>query len=248
MPFRYECFVIIKSSVFLWPCDTYLDMKVLVVEDDQKIASFVLKGLKEQGYVVDVCHNGTEGYDLASSEVYDVVLLDIMLPGRDGLSILRALRSEKNTVPVILLTARSGLDERVEGLNLGADDYLPKPFYIEELIARIVAVTRRASGDQLSLIRHGDLTLNLITREVRRSDERLELTSREFNLLELLMRSPGRVYSRTQLLEHVWGYDFDPQTNVVDVYIRRVRSKIDSPEEVSLIETVRGVGYRIRAS
>jgi len=222
-------------------------MKILIVEDDRKICSFVQKGLKEQGYVVDACHNGDEGYDLASGESYDVILLDIMLPGRDGLSILRALREEKNTVPVILLTARSGLDERVEGLNLGADDYLPKPFYMEELIARIIAVSRRSSGEQLSVIHQGDLILNLITREVKRGDEALELTSREFNLLELLMRSPGRVYSRTQLLEHVWGYDFDPQTNVVDVYIRRVRSKIDAEDTASLIETVRGVGYRFKA-
>lgn len=221
---------------------------MLIVEDDRKIASFVSKGLKEQGFVVDVCHDGDEGYDLAAGEMYDVILLDIMLPGRDGLSILRSLRAEKNTVPVILLTARSGLDERVEGLNLGADDYLPKPFFIEELIARIIAVSRRASGDQLSVIRHGELVLNLITREIRRGDEQLELTSREFNLLELLMRSPGRVYSRTQLLEHVWGYDFDPQTNVVDVYIRRLRSKIDLADAPSCIDTVRGVGYRMRAS
>ncbi|MDF7801594.1 response regulator transcription factor [Pontiellaceae bacterium B1224] len=222
-------------------------MKLLIVEDDLKIAAFVQKGLKEQGYVVDACHNGDEGYDLAAGETYDVILLDIMLPGRDGLSILRALREDKNTVPVILLTARSGLDERVEGLNLGADDYLPKPFFMEELIARIIAVSRRASGDQLSVIHQGNLQLNLITREVKHNGEVLELTSREFNLLELLMRSPGRVYSRTQLLEHVWGYDFDPQTNVVDVYIRRVRSKIDTPDSTSLIETVRGVGYRFKA-
>lgn len=222
-------------------------MKILIVEDDRKIAAFVQKGLKEQGYVVDVCHDGDEGYNLAAGESYDVILLDIMLPGRDGLSILRALREDKNTVPVILLTARSGLDERIEGLNMGADDYLPKPFYVEELIARIVAVSRRTSGDQLSVLHHGDLLLNLITREVKRGDETLELTSREFNLLELLMRSPGRVYSRTQLLEHVWGYDFDPQTNVVDVYIRRVRGKVDAPDSPSPIETVRGVGYRFKA-
>jgi DNA-binding response OmpR family regulator len=222
-------------------------MKILIIEDDQKIASFVQKGLKEQGYVVETCHDGDAGYDRAVGESFDVILLDIMLPGRDGLSILRALREQKNTVPVILLTARSGLGERVEGLNLGADDYLPKPFYMEELIARIIAVSRRASGEQLSIIRQGDLSINLITREVKRADQPLELTSREFNLLELLMRSPGRVYSRTQLLEHVWGYDFDPQTNVVDVYIRRVRGKIGTSTEPSRIETVRGVGYRFRA-
>jgi two-component system OmpR family response regulator len=223
-------------------------MKILVIEDDPKISSFVEKGLKEQGYVVDTCNDGDSGYDLASEETYDVILLDIMLPGRDGLSILRGLRDQKNTVPVILLTARSGLNERVEGLNLGADDYLPKPFFMEELLARITAVSRRASGEQLSVIHAGTIGLNLITREVKKNDETLELTSREFNLLELLMRSPGRVYSRTQLLEQVWGYDFDPQTNVVDVYIRRVRSKIDAPETASIIETVRGVGYRFQAS
>ena len=221
-------------------------MKILVVEDDRKIAAFIKKGLKESGYVVDVCNDGDDGYDLASTESYDVVLLDIMLPGRDGLSILRGLREHKNTVPVILLTARSGLDERVEGLNLGADDYLAKPFFMEELIARIIAVSRRVSGEQLSVMSHGDLSLNLITREVLREEQALELTSREFNLLELLMRSPGRVYSRTQLLEHVWGYDFDPQTNVVDVYIRRVRGKIDRADGGSFIEAVRGVGYRLK--
>ena len=219
-------------------------MKILIVEDDRKIASFVEKGLKEQGYIIDICHDGDQGLDFVMGESYDVILLDIMLPGRDGLSILRALREQKNTVPVILLTARSGLDERVEGLNMGADDYLPKPFYMEELIARIIAVSRRTSGDQLSIIHQGSIVLNLISREVKRDEDVLELTSREFNLLELLMRSPGRVYSRTQLLEHVWGYDFDPQTNVVDVYIRRVRGKIDMPDTPSLIETVRGVGYR----
>lgn len=223
-------------------------MKILIIEDDRKIAAFVEKGLKEHGYVTDVCHDGDKGHDLAMAESYDVILLDIMLPGRDGLNILRSLREQKNTVPVILLTARSGLDERVEGLNMGADDYLPKPFYMEELIARIIAVSRRTSGDQLSVLNHGNIVLNLISREVKREDETLELTSREFNLLELLMRSPGRVYSRTQLLEHVWGYDFDPQTNVVDVYIRRVRGKIDLPETGSLIETVRGVGYRFQTS
>ncbi|MBE0556111.1 MAG: response regulator transcription factor, partial [Proteobacteria bacterium] len=182
---------------------------------------------------------------LASEQSYDVLVLDIMLPGRDGLSILRGLRDEKITVPVILLTARSALRERVEGLNLGADDYLSKPFYMEELLARINAVTRRATGDQLSLMRVGHLTVNLITRDIRIGKEKVELTAREFNLLELLMRSPGRVFTRTQILEHVWGYDFDPQTNVVDVYVRRLRSKVDGKTDAPLIETVRGVGYRM---
>jgi two-component system, OmpR family, response regulator len=219
-------------------------MKVLLVEDDRKIASFVKKGLKEQGFQVDACDNGDDGYDLASGQAYDVILLDILLPGRDGLSILRGLREAKNTVPVILITARSALQERVEGLNLGADDYLSKPFFLEELLARIHAVTRRTSGEQMSLMQAGPLTVNLITREVKVGKEKVDLTVREFSLLELLMRSPGRVLTRTQILEHVWGYDFDPQTNVVDVYVRRLRSKVDTDPEAPLIETVRGVGYR----
>ncbi len=220
-------------------------MKVLLVEDDRKISSFIKKALKEQGFLVDSCENGDDGYTLASGQSYDVILLDIMLPGRDGLSILRGLREKKITVPVIILTARSALQERVEGLNLGADDYLSKPFYLEELLARIRAVTRRATGDQLSLIQAGHLRVNLITREVMIGKEKVELTAREFNLLELLMRSPGRVFTRTQILEHVWGYDFDPQTNVVDVYVRRLRSKVDLKPDASIIETVRGVGYRL---
>jgi two-component system, OmpR family, response regulator len=220
-------------------------MKVLLVEDDRKIASFIRKGLKEQGFVVDSCDNGDEGYALATGQAYDVLILDIMLPGRDGLSILRGLRAEKITVPVILVTARSALQERVEGLNLGADDYLSKPFYMEELLARVHAVTRRATGDHLSLMQVGHLKVNLITREVRLGEEKVDLTVREFSLLELLMRSPGRVFTRTQILEHVWGYDFDPQTNVVDVYVRRLRSKVDVKPDAALIETVRGVGYRM---
>jgi DNA-binding response OmpR family regulator len=170
-----------------------------------------------------------------------------MLPGRDGLSILRNLREQNNTIPVILVTARAELNERLEGLNLGADDYLAKPFFVEELVARIHAVTRRVNGDQLTQISSGGMTVNLITREVRRGEATVELTAREFSLLEMLMRSPGRVYTRTQILEHVWGYDFDPQTNVVDVCIRRLRNKIAlRGEDDSLIEAVRGVGYRFR--
>lgn len=221
-------------------------MKVLVVEDERKIAGFIRQGLVEQGFSVDLCSNGDEAYILATTRSYDVIVLDIMLPGRDGLSILKNLRARKNTVPVILLTARSEPAERVEGLNLGADDYLTKPFYIDELIARIQAVIRRASGESLNLVQVSDLTINLITREVKRGARAVELTSREFNLLEHLMRAPGRVFTRTQLMETVWGYDFDPETNLVDVNIRRLRRKIDDDEPVALIETVRSVGYRIR--
>jgi two-component system OmpR family response regulator len=220
-------------------------MKVLLIEDDRKIASFVRKGLSEQGMVVDSCGDGDEGFLLATTQAYDVIVLDIMLPGRDGLSILRNLRERKNTVPVILLTARSALNERLEGLNLGADDYLCKPFFDEELTARIQAVIRRASGETLNLLQCGELVVNLITREVRGGNRSIDLTAREFSLLELLLRSPGRVFTRTQILEHIWGYEFDPETNLVDVYIRRLRNKLEVLPGVPPIETIRGVGYRL---
>lgn len=222
-------------------------MKILLVEDDAKIASFVEKGLKEQGFVVDSSDNGDDGYLLATTRAYDAIVLDIMLPGRDGLSILRNLRERKYSAPVILLTARSALSERLEGLNLGADDYLCKPFFVEELVARIHAVVRRASGETLNLLQCGELVVNLVTREVRVGTNTVDLTAREFSLLELLLRSPGRVYTRTQILEHVWDYTFDPQTNVVDVYIRRLRNKVDALASAPLIETVRGVGYRMKS-
>lgn len=219
-------------------------MNILVVEDEKEVAALVGKGLREHGFQVQICHDGTQAYDLASRRQYDAVVLDIMLPGRDGLSILRGLRKQRITVPVIVLTARGELEERLEGLDLGADDYLTKPFYIEELISRIRAVMRRSSGDQLSILQAGDLTVNLITREVRRGQRPIRLTVREFGLLEYLMRSPGRVYTRTQIIEHVWGYAFDPNTNLVDVYIKRLRKKIRDNDGDELIETVRGVGYR----
>ena len=221
-------------------------MRILVVEDERKIAGFIRQGLEESGFDVEVSANGNDAFDLATTRPYDAVVLDIMLPGRDGLSILRGLRERKNAVPVILLTARTELNERVDGLNLGADDYMTKPFYVEELIARLHAVARRAKDEPAGLLRAADLSVNLITRQVRRGERPVELTAREFSLLERLMRTPGRVFTRTQLLEHVWGYDFDPETNLVDVNIRRLRRKIDDTSDTPLIETVRGVGYRIR--
>jgi two-component system, OmpR family, response regulator len=221
-------------------------VKVLLVEDEKKIASFVRKGLEAQGIRVDVSHQGDEGYTLATTRPYDALILDIMLPGRDGLSILRNLRDRKMNVPVILLTARSELNERLQGLNLGADDYLTKPFYIEELIARLQAVARRASGNPLSLLEFEDLTLNLLTREVKRGGHKIDLTAREFSLLEQLMRSPGRVFTRMQICEQVWNYDFDPGTNLVDVYVQRLRKKVDGDATIKLIETIRGVGYRLK--
>lgn len=222
-------------------------MKVLLVEDEAKIADFACKGLKEAGFVVDHADHGDDGYHLATTGSYDVIVLDIMLSGRDGISILRQLREQKNSAPVMLLTARSELNERLDGLNQGADDYLTKPFYIEELIARIHALMRRASGNEISVLRLADLSVNLITREARRGEDPVELTTREFALLTFLMRSPGRVYTRTQIHEHVWNYDFDPSTNLVDVYVQRVRKKLGGGDKPSLIETVRGVGYKMKA-
>jgi DNA-binding response OmpR family regulator len=221
-------------------------VKILIIEDEKKIASLLRKGLEAQGFVVEVSNHGDEGYALATTRPYDALVLDIMLPGRDGLSILRNLRERKIPLPVILLSARSELNERLEGLNLGADDYLAKPFHIEELIARLHAITRRASGAGQSILAVGDLAMNLLTREVARGGKSIALTSREFSLLEHLMRSPGRVLTRVEICERVWDYNFDPGTNLVEVYVQRLRKKVDGDSATKLIETIRGVGYRIK--
>jgi two-component system OmpR family response regulator len=222
-------------------------MKLLVIEDEKKIANLLQKGLKEQGYSVEMSHDGNEGLERACAEPYDAILLDIMLPGRDGLSLLRTMRDRKITTPVMILTARGEVNERVEGLNLGADDYLAKPFAMDELIARLRALMRRVTGETISLYKAGDLSMNLVSRDVSRGSRKIELTAREFRLLEYLMRSPGQVMTRTQIIERVWEYHFDPGTNLVDVYIQRLRRKIDDGEEVKMIQTVRGVGYAIKA-
>lgn len=221
-------------------------MNVLFVEDEIKIADFVRAGLKEQGFVVDYFDNGDDGYMQALHNDYDVIVLDIMVPGKDGLAILKQLRNAGRNVPVILLTARNELDDRLQGLNLGADDYIAKPFFVEELGARIHAVVRRSVGERQNLLSVGTLKLDRITREVTCDQQVIELTSREFNLLEYLMRSPGQVFTRTQILEHVWGYDFNPNTNVVDVCIQRIRRKIEPLDQAVWIESIRGVGYRFR--
>ena len=252
-------------------------MKILLIEDEAKIADFVCQGLSARGLVVDHCADGHTGFEAAcrssdgddnSSSVdndneYSVIVLDIMLPGRDGLSVLKGLRQAGIKTPVILLTARNELDDRIEGLNLGADDYLAKPFFVEELLARIQALQRRASGERHNILQVGAFKLDRISRQASAGGHTIELTTREFSLLEYLMRSVGQVFTRSQILEHVWGYDFDPSTNVVDVCIKRIRSKIASmepsakykndadahsqAESASPIESVRGAGYRFRA-
>ena len=217
-----------------------------MLEDDPKLASLVRKGLEAQSFTVDFCEHGDEAFTLATTRSYDALVLDIMVPGRDGLSILRNLRERRITTPVVLITARSALNERLEGLNLGADDYLTKPFYIDELIARLHAVARRASGHAPTLLQHGELCVNLVSREVRYAETAVALTTREFALLTYLLRSPGQTFTRAQICEHVWNYHFDPGTNLVDVYVQRLRRKLSADEDSSPIETIRGVGYRAR--
>lgn len=222
-------------------------MRILLVEDQAKIAEFTRKGLEEAGFVVEVCGDGGAAFELATTQEFDALVLDIMLPGRDGLSVLRGLRERHLTVPVILLTARNELNERVEGFNLGADDYLTKPFYVEELVVRLQALLRRSGGQEgKTILQVGDISLDLIKREARRSGEPVELSHREFSLLEYLMRSPGRVFSRSQISQHVWNTHFDTGTNMVDVAVARLRKKIDEGHDTALVETVRGVGYRMR--
>ena len=223
-------------------------MRVLVVEDQKKIASFIRKALQAEEFAVDVLHDGAEVISRTVTANFDVIILDIMLPGMDGLSVLRQLRKNQITTPVLLLSARGQPEERVEGLNCGADDYLPKPFILAELIARVRALGRRSGGGRPVVLSVGDLKLDTVTHKAMRGARAVELSSREYRLLEFLMRSPGRVCGRMAIVESVWDYDFDPGTNLVDVYIMRLREKIDESSDVKLIHTVRGVGYVIRSS
>jgi DNA-binding response OmpR family regulator len=223
-------------------------MRVLVVEDEKKTASFIRKALQAEGFAVDVCHNGDDGLAAARTTPFDAIVLDIMLPGRDGLSLLRQLRERQNATPVLLLSARGEVNERVEGLNAGADDYLPKPFVIAELIARVRALGRRGGESKSPVLRVADLTLDTVTREARRGGAAIELTTREYRLLEFLLRSTGRICGRMAILEKVWDYDFDPGSNLVDVNIMRLREKIDAGFETKLLHTVRGIGYVLKVS
>ena len=217
-------------------------MRILVVEDETKTAAYLRKGLTESGYVVDVAHNGQDGEHFATTQDYDLVLLDVMLPGTDGWSILKSLRKTSQT-PVLFLTAKGAVEDRVKGLELGADDYLIKPFAFSELLARVRSILRRGATRQPDVLRVADLEIDLPKRRVCRGTTRINLTAKEFSLLELLVRRTGEVLSRTFIAEQVWDMNFDSDTNVIDVAIRRLRAKVDDPFDVKLIHNVRGVGY-----
>jgi two-component system OmpR family response regulator len=222
---------------------------MLVIEDDAKIASFIVRGLKESGFAVDHADNGKDGLNLALSTPYDAAVVDVMLPKQDGLSVIEELRRRKVRTPVIILSAKRSVEDRVKGLQIGGDDYLIKPFSFAELLARVQALLRRATpGGELSPLVVGDLSLDLLTRDCMRSGKKIDLQPREFALLEYLMRNVGRVMTKTLILEHVWGYHFYPQTNVVDVLVSRLRNKVDRDFEIKLIHTIRGVGYALKES
>jgi len=222
-------------------------MRILVVEDDAKIASFVVNGLKQSGFAVDRCADGEEALAVASTTTYDAAIIDIMLPKLDGLSLVRQLRQDGARVPVIILSAKASVDDRVKGLQAGGDDYVTKPFAFSELLARVQALIRRATHvSEPTRLVVGNLTLDLLNREVTRAGERIDLQSREFALLEYLMRHAGRVVTKTMIMEHIWDYSFDPQTNVVDVLVCRLRNKID--REKNLVHTIRGVGYVLKSA
>jgi len=219
-------------------------VRALIVEDDRAIAEFVERGLREAGFAVDQASDGETGLELALSEPYDVAIVDLMLPHRDGLSLIDELRRRGRTIPVLILSARRSVDDRVRGLQSGGDDYLTKPFAFAELLARIQALVRRSTrSPEPTTLTIGDLTLDLLSRRVTRGSTPIELRPREFALLEYLMRNPGKVVSKTMILSHVWDYSFDPQTNIVDVLVSRLREKIDRPFDRKLVRTVRGVGY-----
>ena len=222
-------------------------MRLLLIEDDLKIASFIVKGFKSAGYAVDHAANGRDGLNLALYEPYDTVIVDIMLPEKNGLAVIEALRREKVMTPIIILSAKDSIEDRVKGLQIGGDDYLTKPFAFSELLARVQALIRRqSSSGEPSRLRAGDLSMDLLSRKVTRGDQDIELQPREFALLEYLLRNRDKVVSKTMIMEHVWDYNFDPQTNVVEARICRLREKVDKGFPGKLIHTVRGVGYVLK--
>ena len=221
-------------------------MRLLIIEDEKKVASFIKKGLEEETYVVDVAYDGEEGLLLAQQGEYDLIILDLMLPIMDGLEVLSRLRTEKNNVPIILLTAKDSVEEKVTGLNKGADDYLTKPFAFSELMARIRVLLRRGKAEMKTELQIDNLTLDLVSHKVKRNGEEIELTGKEYSLLEYFLRNQGKVLTRTMIAEHVWDYNFDTFTNVIDVYVNHLRKKIDKNYPKKLLHTLRGVGYIMR--
>ncbi|MGO8942244.1 MAG: winged helix-turn-helix domain-containing protein [Syntrophobacteraceae bacterium] len=221
-------------------------MRLLVVEDEKKVSGFIKKGLQEEGYAVDVAFDGKTGLQMAMDRVHDLIVLDIHLPGMDGLSLLHRLRTAKVSTPVLLLTVRANIEDKVLGLDSGADDYLTKPFAFQELVARIRALLRRQTEAELPVLRFADLALDPARRVVLRGGKKIDLTAKEYALLDYFIRNPGRVLTRTMIVEHVWDYNFDSMTNIIDVYVNYLRRKIDSDREHKLIHTVRGVGYVLK--
>ncbi len=222
-------------------------MRILVVEDEKKVASFIRQGLGEEGYAVDVATDGEEGLAMAMDQVHDLIILDIGLPKMDGLQVLQELRRRKVATPVLLLTVRATIEDKVLGLDSGADDYLSKPFAFQELVARVRALLRRRTEGGPAVLQFSDLALDPTRHTVLRGGKKVDLTAKEFSLLDYFMRNPGRVLTRTMIVEHVWDYDFDTGTNVVDVYVNYLRKKIDSDREIKLIHTIRGIGYVMKA-
>ena len=220
-------------------------MRILVIEDEKKVAAFIKRGLEQESYAVDIVHDGIQGVDYAETDNYDAIILDIMLPGKSGFDVLSEIKEKNVSAPVLLLTARDSVDDRVKGLNTGADDYLTKPFAFEELIARLRVLMRRGSYG-LPILKFADLSLDPASRKAKRGEKDIELTVKEYALLEYMLRNPGRVLTRTIIAEHVWDQSFDSETNVVDVYINHLRSKVDKGFDLKLIHTVRGVGYVLK--
>lgn len=221
-------------------------MRILIVEDEKKVAGFIKKGLEEETYAVDVAYDGEEGFHLAEMNQYDMIILDLMLPKMDGLEVLTRLRNKKVSTPILLLTAKDAVDDKVTGLNKGADDYLTKPFAFSELLARIRSLLRRGQSETHTELKVGDLTLDMVSHKVSRNGEEIELTGKEYSLLEYFMRNEGKVLTRTMIAEHVWDYNFDTFTNVIDVYVNHLRKKIDKKYPAKLLHTLRGVGYVMR--
>ncbi|RPI65138.1 MAG: DNA-binding response regulator [Ignavibacteriae bacterium] len=221
-------------------------MRILVIEDERKVASFIKRGLEEERYIVETAADGEAGLQLAMENTFDAIVLDVMLPKLDGYSVLRALRDDGNATPVLMLTARGTTEDRVQGLDLGADDYLAKPFHFEELAARLRSILRRSTTEKTTKLQCGELTLDLVTHFAYRDNKEIELTTKEYALLEYLMRNKGRILSRSMIMQHVWKHNFDPESNIIDVYIKRLRQKIERPDKAQMVQSVRGVGYRMR--